>query len=183
MSRISLPLLDRFVAGLAGPCAVAILLAAPAAAQQSTPQTTPGNAYTYTPGSFSTPYYTGGGGGYGGGYGGFGWGGYGGVGSTAAGSYLTGMGNAIRAQGQYNLDTSAAAINATAAQNRAIQNNMLWTQTYFEKRRINQAYRDSQRRPPGDKETWLRLAQEGRPSDCLPACSTRSPDASPGLLA
>ncbi len=121
---------------------------------------------TYQPGSFSFPYYGGGGGGYGG-YGGFGmgWGmGGWGVGSTAGGSILTGMGNAIRAQGQYNLDTSAAAINMTEAQRREMENSKLWTQTYFEKRRINQAYRDSQRRPPGNSETWMRLAQAGAPA-------------------
>ena len=55
-------------------------------------------------------------------YGGFGGGGYGGwgfndwgAGSTPAGSYLTGMANAIRAEGEYNLNTSAAAINLEEA--------------------------------------------------------------------
>jgi hypothetical protein len=135
-----------------------------ALAQQAAAQ----NSETYQPGSFNPPYN--GGGGYyggGGGGGGWGWGGWGGnmgVGSTAAGSYMTGMGNAIRAQGQFNLDTSAAAINLTEADRRSIENNKLWTETYFEKRRINQAYRDSQRRAPGNSETWIRLAQSGVPA-------------------
>ena len=57
-----------------------------------------GSSETYQPGSFNPPYSGGGGyyGGGGGGYGGWGWGGGMGVGSTAAGSALTGMGNAIR---------------------------------------------------------------------------------------
>ncbi len=146
--------------------AAGLLLASAALAQQ-TPQSQPGA--TYQPGTFYPPYY-GGGSGYGGGGRGWGgWGGWGGVGSTAAGSYLTGMGNAIRAEGQYNLDTSAAAINLTEAQRRRIENSKLWTQTYFEKRRINQAYRDSQKRPPGDDQTWMRLAQTGLPSRLSPS--------------
>lgn len=124
---------------------------------------------TYRPGSFNYPYV--GGGGYYGGGGGWGWGmgGWGGVGSTAAGGYLAGLGQAIRAQGQYNLDTSAAAINMTEADRRAIENQKLWTETYFEKRRINQAYRDSQRRPRGDAETWVRLAQVRSPGRLSPS--------------
>ncbi len=143
-----------------------VLLTAPAAGQQGTVQRA---SETYQPGSFSPPYY-GGGGGWGGGFGG--WGGWGmgdwGVGSTAAGSYYTGLGNAIRSQGQFNLDTSAAAINMTEAERRRIENSKQWTETFFEKRRINQAYRDSQRRPPGNSETWVRLAQAGTPQRLSP---------------
>ncbi len=140
--------------------AVGLLVASVALAQQ--------RSETYQPGTFYPPY---GGGGYYGGYGGGGWG-WGnnlGVGSTAAGSYLTGLGNAIRSQGQYNLDTSAAAINLTEAQRREIENSKLWTETYFEKRRINQAYRESQKRPAGNAETWMRLAQVGVPSRLSPS--------------
>lgn len=141
------------------------LLAGMAVAQQAAST----SGATYQPGTFYRPYY-GGGGGYYGGYGGWGYGGwgFGGVGSTAAGSYLTGMGNAIRAQGQYNLDTSAAAINLEEAQKRSIENQKLWTQTYFEKRRINQAYQDEQRRPPPPPDTWVRLAQEAAPARLSP---------------
>ena len=148
-------LLSGFAAGL--------LMVSSAMAQQQ--------GETYQPGTFNRPYYGGGGyggGGYGG-WGGWGWGANMGVGSTAAGSYYTGLGNAIRSQGQFNLDTSAAAINITEAQRREIENSKLWTETYFEKRRINQAYRDSQRRPPGDAETWMRLAQSRLPSRLSPS--------------
>ena len=155
MFRKPISLMSGFAAGL--------LVASLALAQQQ--------SETYRPGSFNPPYN---GGGYygGGGWGGGGWGGWGsnmGVGSTAAGSYLTGMGNAIRAQGQFNLDTSAAAINLTEAKRREIENSKLWTETYFEKRRINQAYQESQRRPAGDSETWMRLAQVGVPSRLSPS--------------
>jgi hypothetical protein len=146
--------------------AAAWLFAAVAAAQQVV--VSPSGA-TYTPGTFYAPYYGGGGGYYGGGFGRWGYGGWGGgVGSTAAGSYLTGMGNAIRAQGQFNLDTSAAAINLAEAEKRNIENNKLWTQTYFETRRINQAYRDERRRPPQPPETWVRRAQEALPDRLSP---------------
>jgi hypothetical protein len=140
---------------------VLIITEQPLAAQN---QAGIGASETYQPGSFNPPYS--GGGGYygGGGMGGWGWGGGMGVGSTAAGSALTGMGNAIRAQGQFNLDTSAAAINLTEANRRSIENNKLWTETFFEKRRINQAYRDSQRRAPGNSETWIRVAHSGVPA-------------------
>ena len=148
-------LISGFAAGL--------LVASVAMAQQQ--------SETYRPGSFNPPYNGGGGyyGGGGGGWGGWGWGSNNGVGSTAAGSYYTGLGNAIRAQGQFNLDTSAAAINLTEAQRREIENSKLWTETYFEKRRINQAYQDSTRRPRGDSETWMRLAQVGTPSRLSPS--------------
>ncbi len=135
-------------------------------------QPAPADGETYTPGTFPAPYYGGGRGYYGGygGYGGFGgWGMGWGAGSTAAGSYLTGMGNAIRSQGQYNLDTSAAAINLEEARKRDYENQKLWTQTYFEKRRINQAYQDSQKRPPLSQEAWVRLAQEKAPARLGPS--------------
>ena len=84
-------------------------------------------------------------------YGGYGNGGWGfndwGAGSTPAGSYLTGMANAIRAEGEYNLNTSAAAINLEEAQRRDIENRKLWTNTYFEMRRINESYTHPKRPP------------------------------------
>jgi hypothetical protein len=148
----------------AGILSASLMLSAQAMAQATVTQA----PETYQPGQFYPPYYGGGGGG--GGYGGWGWGmGGWGVGSTAAGSYYTGLGNAIRSQGQFNLDTSAAAINMTEAERRQIENSKLWTETYFEKRRINQAYRDSQRRPAGNSETWIRLAQAGTPQRLSPS--------------
>ncbi len=112
-------------------------------------------------------------GGFGGGvgvmpfYGGFDGGGWGinnwGAGSTPAGSYLTGMANAIRAEGEFNLNSSAAAINLAEARRREIENRKLWTNTYFEMRRINQAYTNPAR-PPRPPETWARLAQNAAPN-------------------
>jgi hypothetical protein len=154
----------RFRWSVAALLGVMLAIASQARAQQAVvPQGAAPAGATYVPGTFYPPYY-GGGGGYYGGWGGWGFGGWGwGAGSTAAGSYLTGLGNAIRAQGQYNLDTSAAAINLAEAAKRDIENQKLWTQTYFEMRNINQAYRSAQRRPPAPPETWVRLAQNAAP--------------------
>ncbi len=74
------------------------------------------------------------------------------------------MGKAIRAQGQYNLDTSAATINLEEARTRQIDNRKLWTNTYFEMRNVNKAYRDAQRPPARSPETWVRLAQKTAPA-------------------
>jgi hypothetical protein len=112
------------------------------------------------------PYYGFGGRGYGGMGGGYGWGMNGvtgGIGSTAAGSYLGGLGMAIRAKGQYNLLTSEAAVNLTEARKRQMENQLQWTNTYFEKRRINKAYRDAERGPPPTQQDWVRMAHEAAP--------------------
>jgi hypothetical protein len=99
-------------------------------------------------------------------YGGYGNGGYGngnwGAGSTPAGSYLTGLADAIRAEGDYNLNTSAAAINLEEAQKRDIENRTRWTNAYFEMRRINESYTHP-KRPPVPAETWARLAHDAAP--------------------
>jgi len=112
----------------------------------------------YVGGVGVVPYY----GGYGGGYGGYGWGGNWGAGSTPAGSYLTGLADAIRAEGDYNLNTSAAAINLEEAEKRDIENRTRWTNAYFEMRRINEAYTHP-KRPPVPAETWARLAHDAAP--------------------
>ena len=141
---------------------IALVLVSTALPAQQTTTTTQAPESAPFP---APPYY--GFGGYGGGgfggYGGFGWGGMGGIGSTAAGSYLGGLGMAIRSQGQYNLMTSEAAINWQEADKRAMENQVNWTNTYFEKRRINQAYQASQKRPQPSHSDWVRLAQETAP--------------------
>lgn len=111
-------------------------------------------------GFYQPPMY-----GYGVGMGGGGWGGWGdwAAGSTVAGSYMAGLGSAIRAQGQYNLDTSGAAINLEEARKRDIENRVRWTNAYFEMRRINQE-NTHPKRSPTPPETWARLAQQATPN-------------------
>jgi hypothetical protein len=82
--------------------------------------------------------------------------------STAAEGAMTGMANAISAQGQYNLSTSEAAINMEEALRRDIENRGKWTETYFDMRRANKAYHDSLKKPR-DPEAALRYAQAQKP--------------------
>lgn len=105
-------------------------------------------------------------GGYGGG--GWGWGGAGGVGSTAAGSSLTGMSNVISAKGDYNLSTSAAAVNMTQAERNEIENRQLYTDTYFNMRETNRQARAAERGPRPTAEQLARLARETAPKPLSP---------------
>jgi hypothetical protein len=113
----------------------------------------------YVSGYNAYPYY--------GGYGGYGYGNYGygnnGIGSTAAGSYLGGMASTIRAQGQYNLLTSKAAVNLEDAATKEIDNQVRWTNAYFETRRMRDAYKQETKAPPTPPETWARLAHAAAP--------------------
>jgi hypothetical protein len=83
---------------------------------------------------------------------------------TPAGSYARGIGEVIRAQGEYNLSTSAAAVNFSEARRREIENDKQWVQTYFEIREINRQAREAEiKRQRGSPEDWIRYAQAGRP--------------------
>jgi hypothetical protein len=95
-------------------------------------------------------------------YGGGGWGGYA-TPTTAAGSAMSGMSQVISAAGQYNLATSAAAVNMTKAQHNQIQNDMLATNTYFEMRAANKAARAAENGPKPTMEQLVRIAREGVP--------------------
>jgi hypothetical protein len=102
---------------------------------------------------------------YGGGYG---YGMYGGVGSTAAGSSMTGMANVISAKGDYNLSTSAAAVNMTQAEKQEIQNRQLYTNTYFDMRETNKQARAAEAGPKPTAEQLARLAHETAPKPLSP---------------
>jgi hypothetical protein len=66
---------------------------------------------------------------------GMGYGGYGNYGGgTAAGNYLNGMSSVIAAQGQYNVQTSEAAINNEEARSKYIDNRKKWTANYHQMR-------------------------------------------------
>ncbi len=91
------------------------------------------------------------------------WPGYGSGGGTVAGSALNGMASVISAQGDYNLSTSAAAVNMTQAQKNEIQNRQQWTNTYFDMRHTNRMARSAERAPTPTMEQIARMAQEGAP--------------------
>jgi hypothetical protein len=121
-----------------------------------------GNAMTATgsvlsPNSQSTIPYPGGG--WGGGYGYWGY-----QGTTIAGSYARGLAAVIRAKGDYNMATSAAAVNWSVARGREIENDRLWVKTYFDLREMNRAYRLAEiKRQRGNPADFARYAQAGRP--------------------
>jgi hypothetical protein len=75
-----------------------------------------------------------------------------------------GIAAVIRAKGQYNLATSAAAVNFSEAYRRSIENAKLWTQTYYEMRELNRQERDAAiKRARGNPEDFVRYAQAGKP--------------------
>ncbi|HID77296.1 MAG TPA: hypothetical protein EYP56_15035 [Planctomycetaceae bacterium] len=89
--------------------------------------------------------------------------------STPAEGYARGIGNVIRSQGAYNLLTSQAAINMTEAQREHMKNREQWTNTYFEMRAANKAYRAAARRPRPTMEDAVRWAQAGKPARLSPS--------------
>ncbi len=116
-------------------------------AQTSQPITPPGG----------NNYY--GGGGYGGGY----------HSSTAAEGAMRGMGDLVRSQGEANLNNSAAAINFTTARSNQIDNRNQWTNTYFEMRQANRAYRLQEMGPRATMADAVRSAQAGMPKPLSPS--------------
>lgn len=88
--------------------------------------------------------------------------------STAAEGRLRGMGDLVRSKGQANLDNSAAAINYSVARQNQIENRSAWTNTYFEMRRANKAYRAAERGPKPTMEQLVRYAQAGKPKRLSP---------------
>ena len=102
-------------------------------------------------------------------YGGGGWPGYSSGALTAAGSAMSGMASVISAKGDYNLSTSAAAINMTQAQKNEIENRQQWTNTYFDMRETNRKAHAAERRPPPTMEQIARMAREGVPKKLQPS--------------
>src|SRR5262245_63896784 len=106
--------------------ALAILFAA------ATTATAQPQGSQYTPAVPSASY---------GGYGGYGF--YGGTpgGATVEGSMMQGMASVISAKGNYNLATSAAAVNMTQAMKQDIVNRQDATNAYFAMQETNRASR------------------------------------------
>ncbi len=89
-------------------------------------------------------------------------------GGTAAGSALNGMASVIGAKGDYNLSTSAAAVNMTQAQRNEIQNRQQWTNTYFDMRQTNRQARAAERSPTPTMEQLARQARLDAPKSLSP---------------
>jgi hypothetical protein len=82
---------------------------------------------------------------------------------------MNGMANVISAKGDYNLSTSAAAINMTQAERNEIQNRQLYTNTYFEMRATNRAARAAEAGPKPTVEQLARIAHDGVPKPLGPS--------------
>ena len=101
-------------------------------------------------------------------YGGGGGWGYGG-GQTPEGAALQGMSQVISAQGQYNLATSAAAVNLTQAESNQLKNNVQGVQTFWQMRDIGASERAKERGPRLSPEQLARMARDGAPQGLSPS--------------
>lgn len=89
--------------------------------------------------------------------------------STAGESYARGMADYVRSAGMYNLSTSAAAINVEQARSQNIDNQLKYTQMYFDRKRVNQAYMDSQKGPRPTAQDIHRMAAAEAPKRMTPS--------------
>jgi hypothetical protein len=101
-------------------------------------------------------------------YAGGGWPGNSG-GTTVAGSAMQGMSQVISAAGQYNLNTSAAAINMTQADSNAMHNQVQAVNTFWETQNIGRAQRAAERGPNLTPEQIARIARDGVPRALTPS--------------
>jgi hypothetical protein len=103
-------------------------------------------------------YYGGWGGNWGGGWG---WGQP--IATTPAQSYAYGLSDLTRARSQSNLTNAEALSTLSDVRAKEIQNSVSYTNAFFDKRRINEQYRESQRRPRATNEQLIRYARDGMP--------------------
>ncbi len=89
--------------------------------------------------------------------------------STAGESYARGMADMVRSAGSANLLNSEAAINYEAARAANFENRLLYTNSYFENKRMNKEYRAAARRPPATQEQLFRYSQERMPKRLAPS--------------
>jgi len=86
--------------------------------------------------------------------------------ATVGESYARGVADVVRSQGQYNLQTSEAAINWTQARSQQIDNDLQQTQVFFEKRNINKQQRFGdypERAARNAQKQMIQYGQAGRP--------------------
>ena len=94
--------------------------------------------------------------------------------STVGESYARGMADVVRSQGEFNLMTSQAHINAQEARRRQLENDLRQTEIFFERRAINRqqrfgdyperAARNAERAARDRQRAMIRYGQEGRPT-------------------
>jgi hypothetical protein len=129
-----------------------ILIGCPVMTLGQTGDSTPGSGPAYQPvvPPPSTTVYGGGGYGYG-------------SAQTPEGAALQGMSQVISAAGQYNLATSAAAVNMTQAESNQLRNNVQGVQTFWQMRDIGRTERAKERGPRLTPEQLARMARDGAP--------------------
>jgi hypothetical protein len=85
-------------------------------------------------------------------------------GGTAEGNFLFGAAQVIRAEGDYNLQTSQGMINFEIARSKYIENTNKWTQAYFQMREANQAFKiQARERNRHSAETLAQVAASDLP--------------------
>lgn len=89
--------------------------------------------------------------------------------STAGESFARGAAEVIRARGEFNLNTSEAAINAQEARARAIVNAQAAVDAYFKIREMNRDYRRAERGPRPTQEDLERYARAAQPAPLSPS--------------
>ncbi len=90
--------------------------------------------------------------------------------ATPPGSYLQGLASVVRAQGDYNLSTSAAAVNWTAAAKQGIQNEKDFVEAYFAIRAFNRQAREAENaRERQITQEWLRFHPSVKPNRLSPS--------------
>jgi len=105
---------------------------------------------------------------FGWGWGGYPYRGYGYGASTAAEGYGYGAAAVIQAAGEYNLNTSQAAINYEQAYRMSLESSVTRAETFFARRRINESYHDAKQGPPPSRETLAERARQGVPARLSP---------------
>jgi hypothetical protein len=88
--------------------------------------------------------------------------------STAFEGASRGIADAIRSQGQFNLDTAEAAVAAAQARQQEIDNYQQRADAYYNVRRKVREYRAAERRPRPTAEDLIRYARRARPERLSP---------------
>src|SRR5690606_29529356 len=75
-----------------------------------------------------------------------------------------GFADIVRSAGEYNLNTSEAAINVEQARSMNLDNHLKYAQTYFEMRQLNRQARAAERPQRLTTEQLFRIAQDQAPN-------------------
>jgi hypothetical protein len=90
--------------------------------------------------------------------------------STAAEGFGRGLAEVIRSAGEYNLNSSAAAVNLSVARQQEIENHRRAVHTYFDLRDLNrQIFVAEQKRLRSSPEDAIRYSQVGKPRRLSPS--------------